>query len=78
LKGSFALTPDDGPSRILRFVEPDRMPTGDARTLCVLDDETNVLTINKVLYEKLTDMQRHQIQRTHALTIAIDDRRLAA
>jgi hypothetical protein len=65
----FALTPDDGPPRILRFVEPGALP--DDRTLCVLDYETNVLTINKVLYEKLSRTQQHEVQRTHAITIAV-------
>jgi hypothetical protein len=69
LKRDFALTPDDGPPRILRFAGAGDMPTGN--TLCVLDEANNVLTINKVLFDRLPRMEQHQVERTHAVQIDI-------
>ncbi len=70
---NFSFAPDGGPPRILRFVDPDKMPDGD--TLCTLDDTTNVLTINKELYELLDEMEQHRVQRTHAARINSHTRR---
>jgi hypothetical protein len=70
LNNDFALTPDHGPPRILRFVEPDALPADNV--LCMLDKETNVLTINMGLYERLSKTEQHQVQRTHAAMLVFE------
>jgi len=62
----FALVPDEGPPRILRFVPPARMPSDT--TLFVLDRNTNVLLINNHLFDQLDANQRHRLVRTQLTT----------
>jgi len=59
----FALTPDAGPPRVIRFVESGALP--GASILSVLDKEQNLLLINKELYERLDRVERHRALRTH-------------
>jgi hypothetical protein len=56
----FAFNPDDGPARIIRFVDsrPENL-------LAVYDKERNLLMIARVHYERLSWLQRHQLLRTH-------------
>jgi hypothetical protein len=62
----FAMVPDWGPPRLLRFVPPERMPSD--LTLAVLDHATNILMINNHLYDQLDARAQHQVLRTHETT----------
>jgi hypothetical protein len=44
--------------------------------LSILDDKTNVLHVNRRLYNTLDDLQKNRVQRTQAYTIHIEDRKL--
>jgi hypothetical protein len=68
----FSLTPDGKPPRIIRF----KSGLGPGTLLCVLDPTTNVLIINKYLYDTLDDLQKNRVQRTQAYTITLHDRQL--
>lgn len=70
----FSLTPDGKPPRIIRFVGAPWPMAPDL--LSVLDDQTNVLIINRRLYDTLDDLQKNRVQRTQAYTITLHDRRL--
>jgi len=59
----FALNPDDGPARILRFRSPDAMPSAD--TLFVLDVANNLLLINQPLFEQLNPTEKQAVITTH-------------
>jgi hypothetical protein len=59
----FAMVPDWGPPRLLRFVPPERMPSD--LTLAVLDRITNVLLINNHLYDQLDRAAQIKIWATH-------------
>ena len=62
----FALVPDKGPPRLLRFVQSAQMPSDS--TLFLLDRPNNVLLINNHLYGQLDDTTRQQVLRTHLTT----------
>lgn len=54
----FALTPDDRPPRLLRFTELDD------DVVAVLDQENNILYIDRGKYEMLLPAVQHQLIRT--------------
>lgn len=56
----FALTPSDGPPRLLRYVDP--FDADD--TLSVLDTENNVLFIDREKWRALTWWDQHALIRT--------------
>lgn len=60
---SFAICPDDGPPRLWRFVAPGVLPP---EVIATLDVEMNLLTIDKELFEQLSEMDRHMLLRTHS------------
>ncbi len=61
----FALCPDTGPPRLWRFVDDDIMLA--ARLVAMLDEKSNLLIINRELFEQLPEFpDRHQVLRTHA------------
>jgi len=57
----FALCPDDGPARIIRFVEHSGLGL-----LALLDKKSNVLAISKPLYDRLTDLDKQRVLTTHS------------
>lgn len=58
----FALCPDDGPPRLWRYIDDDIMTT--ANMVSMLDKKRNILFINKPVFEKLTDIDKHMALRT--------------
>lgn len=63
---AFAICPDEGYPRIWRYVDdmhPDIVAT--------LDREQNVLTINRELFERLDELTRVRVLRTHAAELRI-------
>jgi hypothetical protein len=56
----FAFNPDDGPARIIRFVDTDT-----ENLLAVYDKSANLLIIAADHYERLSWLQKHQLLRTH-------------
>lgn len=66
---SFALVPDDGPHRVVRFVDQDKMP--DDRTIAILDRNTNVLLIERHLFEQLSPAQQSELVKTQSRVIEI-------
>lgn len=61
----FALCPDTGPPRLLRFVTAESMPR--PTTLALLDAKNNVLFVNGDAYATLEPMQQHRLIRTTRL-----------
>ena len=61
---AFALCPDGGPPRLWRFVDDETMSA--ARMVTLLDAETNLLIINRPLFDQLAELDKHQVLRTHA------------
>lgn len=66
---SFALVPDDGPHRVVRFVTGEVMPSD--RTIALLDRNTNVLLIERHLFEQLSPTQQSEIVKTQRRVIEI-------
>jgi hypothetical protein len=64
----FAFNPDDGPARIIRFVE-----IGTDNVLAVYDRKQNLLTVDRLYYERLTWLQQHQLLRTHSPVTTIHE-----
>ncbi|MCK1741364.1 hypothetical protein IVA80_10930 [Bradyrhizobium sp. 139] len=64
----FAFNPDNGPARIIRFVD-----VLTDNVVAVLDKKQNVLTIVKAHYECLTSVQQHRLLRTHDPVTLIHD-----
>lgn len=62
----FAICPAGGYPRIFRF------DLTDDRVLSELDPETNVLRINKYLYDKLLPWQQQEVFKTKALVLTAD------
>jgi hypothetical protein len=60
----FALVPDDGPPRIIRFVGQGVLPVGWVSTLIV---ERNLLYVDRARFELLTSTQQEAVYRTHEL-----------
>jgi hypothetical protein len=61
---SFALCPDGGPNRTIRWVGPSHMPT--EHTVCMLYRETNLLFVNKPLWDTLDRARQLEILRTRS------------
>ena len=59
---SFALCPDDGLPRLWRFVEDETMTTDNV--VSILDSDQNLLVINRTLFDKLGELERHIVLRT--------------
>lgn len=59
---SFVLVPDDGPHRVVRFVDGTHMP--DDRTIAILDQRSNVLLVERHLYEQLSYEQKSDVIKT--------------
>jgi len=59
----FAFCPEKGYPRLMRYVPSEAMPT--PTTITTLDREQNVLVINKPIFDRLTELDRHRVLRTH-------------
>jgi hypothetical protein len=59
----FAFNPDGGPARIFRYVEPGTLPSSDL--LAIYDKTQNLLLIDREHFERLSDIERHLVLRTH-------------
>jgi hypothetical protein len=60
---TFALNPDTGPPRVIRFVLPGTLP-GRA-TLSLYNKHTNLLIIDREKFEALTPTSQQILVRTH-------------
>ncbi len=58
----FALVPDYGPARIVRFVNGEDMP--DDNIVAMLDAPNNVLFVNRDSYDLLAPFEQRQIIQT--------------
>lgn len=69
---TFAFNPDNGPARLIRYVEPGTMPGLDL--ISILDPVKNLLIINRELfYNKLTDVDQKQLLRTQRTSVTLGD-----
>lgn len=66
---SFALVPDDGPHRVVRFVDGEKMPSD--RTIALLDRNTNVLLIERHLFEQLSPAQQSELVKTQMRIVEV-------
>jgi hypothetical protein len=62
---AFALVPDDGPPRLIRFT------TLGPQVLCELDSEKNLLLIDKAKYERLSPEDQHLVLRSQVDRIVL-------
>ena len=69
---SFALNPDGGLPRVIRFV-PERTLPSDT-TLSVLDIEKNLLLINVDRWNDLTTSQQHELVKTRSRFVEVENR----
>lgn len=60
---AFAFNPDDGPARIIRYVEPGTLPA--AKLLAIYDHTQNLLIIDREHFQRLDWLDRHKLLRTH-------------
>jgi hypothetical protein len=70
LNMAFAFNPDAGPARLIRYVEPGTLP--GINLLAVLDKKANLLIIDKVLFERLTDTERQLVLKTQQPFLEVD------
>ncbi len=68
---TFSFNPDDGPARIMRYVEPGTLP--GKNLLCIWDQANNLLVINRELFEQLTPVQKSQTLRTQRTSITMEE-----
>jgi hypothetical protein len=66
---SFVFNPDDGPARIMRYVEPGSLPGSD--TLAILDKSKNLLLIDRELFDRLDEIDKHQVLRSRTAVLKI-------
>jgi hypothetical protein len=69
----FVMTPEGGPMRVFRYRDASAFWHEDI--IAFLDPTTNTLTINRELYERLPQVERHMLLRTTATVV---ERRRAA
>jgi len=53
----FALVPDNGPPRLIRY----DLPWSDYDLVAVLEIDQNLLRINREIYDKLSAFQQHMV-----------------
>ena len=69
---SFALCPDGGPNRVIRFVDHGVLPV--ASMVAALDTRTNVLRVDRELFARLTKEQQSLVMKTReAYVQALDN-----
>lgn len=59
---AFAFNPDDGPARLIRYVERGTLPGVGLRAL--YDKDTNLLIVDREWFDGLTATERHLVLRT--------------
>lgn len=64
---TFAICPEGGLPRLFRF------DITDDRILSELDEEHNLLRINRYLFDQLLEHQQHEVFKTHAKVITISN-----
>lgn len=67
---AFAFNPDDGPARIIRYVEPGTLPA--ANLLAIYDKSQNLLIIDRDHFERLDWIDKHLTLRTHKPFLEIE------
>jgi hypothetical protein len=65
----FAFCPDNGPPRLVRYVDQSVMPSDT--TIAVYDARNNLLLVSHHLFEQLFTDQRERVLRTQAPFIEI-------
>lgn len=65
----FAFTPDDGPPRLERYVEAGTMPGKDL--VALFDPKTNLLVINRELFDRLQKTDQHRVLRTQKTSLSV-------
>jgi hypothetical protein len=60
----FAFNPDDGPARLMRYVEPGTLP--GRNILAIYDKTINLLIIDREKFNTLSDVEKKLLLRTHA------------
>lgn len=58
----FALVPDHGPARLVRFVNAEDMP--DDNIIAMLDAPNNLLFVNRDAYDLLAPFEQRQVIQT--------------
>ncbi|MGE0677812.1 hypothetical protein [Pseudolabrys sp.] len=58
-----AFCPDDAPPRLFRYLPKTEFPHDEV--LATLDKTSNILRINKDLFDNLSWLQKHLLLRTH-------------
>lgn len=66
----FAFNPDDGPPRLIRFVEPGTLP--DKNLLAIYVKSDNLLIVDRKLYDTLSPVQQKLTLRTHKSSLTVD------
>lgn len=66
---AFAFNPDNRPARLFRYVEPGTLPA--ANLLAVYVESQNLLIIDREHFERLSDINRHLLLRTHSPYVEI-------
>jgi hypothetical protein len=61
---AFAFVPDDGPPRLMRYVEHGTLPHADL--LSIFIHEQNLLIIDKLHFSSLHDNDKRALLRTHS------------
>ena len=64
-----AVLPENGPPRIWRFVDADAMPHPD--TVAVHDRRTNVVTINRPLFDSLDPRSQDRVRKMDVAVIEL-------
>lgn len=59
---AFAFNPDDGPARLIRYVEPGTLPS--ANLLAIYIKSQNLLIIDREHFERLDWLDKHRLLRT--------------
>ena len=62
--------PDNGPPRLLRFVDSSAMPS--ANTVAILIAKDNLVLINHHLFEQLDREEQERVRRTRLPFVEVD------
>lgn len=67
----FALCPDHGPPRLIRFVSSAELPDDSCVSYLIAQD--NLLLVNRHHYEQLTSTNQQRVITTHTTTLNLGD-----
>lgn len=68
----FALVPDNSVPRVVRFLDFPASTNGTRKLVSVLDQEKNILRVDRALFEMLEKSQQEEVLRTHELSIEFE------